>query len=152
MDLLDNLSDKDRSRILNAHNFEKSFRARPSVSEDPFYTVPPGTAKSPPGTLLKVEEETDASLYTLPPNLSMSRFIYQSKTSDGALVPVSAYVLWPYAARPYHEGIPMIVWAHGTVGYSQPFDLINRVSVISEDFLPRPRSYNSALAYQKVRS
>lgn len=102
----------------NAHNFELSYRARPSVAEDPFYTVPQNATDVAPGTLLKVERETNTSLYTLAPNLSLSRFIYQSKTSNGTLVPVSAYVLWPYIARDYGDGLPVVVWAHGTSGIS----------------------------------
>ena len=37
-------------------------------------------------------------------------------TSSGTLVPVSAYILWPYTARPYAGGIPLVAWAHGTSG------------------------------------
>ena len=75
--------------------------------------MPPPPNRSP---LLKVEREKNTSLYTLAPNLSLSRFIYQSKTSNGTLVPVSAYVLWPYRARDYGDGLPLVVWAHGTSG------------------------------------
>ncbi|KAI4224885.1 MAG: hypothetical protein L6R36_004337 [Xanthoria steineri] len=46
----------------------------------------------------------------------MSRFMYLSKTSNGTIVPVSAYILWPYIARDYGDGLPMVVWAHGTSG------------------------------------
>lgn len=116
MESLEHLPVEDVNRIKNAHEFEKSFRARPSVTEDSFYTVSRETASCGPGTLLKVEEDTDTSLYTLPPNVSMSRFVYQSTTSDGSLVPVSAYVLWPYVARQLHNGLPTVAWAHGTSG------------------------------------
>ena len=102
--------------ILNAHNFELSYRAHPSVAKDPFYTVPHNATDATPGTLLKVERETNTSYYTLAPNLSLSRFMYQSKTSNGTLVPVSAYILWPYIAREYGDGLPVVVWAHGTSG------------------------------------
>ena len=100
----------------SAHNFELSYRARPSVAEDPFYTAPRNTTDVAPGTLLKVERQSNTSLYTLAPNLSLSRFMYQSKTSKGTLIPVSAYVLWPYIARDYGDGLPVVVWAHGTSG------------------------------------
>lgn len=100
----------------NAHNFELSYRAHPTVTKDPFYTVPKNTTDATPGTLLKVERETNTSHYTLAPNLSLSRFMYQSKTSRGTLVPVSAYVLWPYISREYGDGLPVVVWAHGTSG------------------------------------
>lgn len=101
---------------INAHYFELSYRAHSSVAEDPFYTVPKNATDVAPGTLLKVERETNTSFYTLAPNLSLSRFMYQSKTSNGTLVPVSAYILWPYIAREYGDGLPVVVWAHGTSG------------------------------------
>lgn len=104
--------------VLKAHNFEKSKRARPSVFTDPFYTVPTNTEDAPPGTLLKLETNTDTSLYTLPPNISLSRLMYKSQTSSGSLVPVSACILWPYVARSYPTitGYPVVAWAHGTSG------------------------------------
>lgn len=101
---------------IKAHKFEESYKAHGPVSGDEFYIAPKNTANTEPGTLLKVEKETNTSLYTIPPNLALSRFMYQSKTSYDALVPVSAYVLWPYIARPYHDGYPVVAWAHGTSG------------------------------------
>ncbi|KAL8786447.1 MAG: hypothetical protein Q9213_002763 [Squamulea squamosa] len=112
--------DSDYSNLpteaIQAHKFERAYRAHTSVSEDPFYTVPSDSAKKPAGTLLKVETETDSNLYNLPPNHAISRFMYQSSKSDGALVPVTAYVLWPYTARSYGKGHPLLAWAHGTSG------------------------------------
>ena len=104
------------SATLAAHEFELSYRAHPSVADDPFYTAPAETSNAAPGTLLKVERESDVSLYTLPPNLSLSRLMYQSQTSNGRFVPVTAYVLWPYLARDYGDGLPVVAWAHGTSG------------------------------------
>ncbi|KAK0506866.1 hypothetical protein JMJ35_010720 [Cladonia borealis] len=104
------------SNVLNAHNFEESYRAHGSVANDPFYSISSDAAGFTPGTPLKVEPTTDTSLYTIPPNLSLSRFVYQSKTSGGSKVPVSAYVLWPYVARPCPDGHPVVAWAHGTSG------------------------------------
>lgn len=69
-----------------AHAFELTYRAQPSVSQDPFYQLPEKVVNDARGTLLKVERETNTSLYTLAPNLSMSR----SKTSRSRIVPVSA--------------------------------------------------------------
>ena len=102
--------------VAQAHAFELTYRAHPSVSQDPFYEIPENVSDTVPGSLLKVERETNTSLYTLAPNLSMSRFMYLSKTSNGTIVPVSAYILWPYIARDYGDGLPMVVWAHGTSG------------------------------------
>ena len=91
-----------------------------SVSIDPFYAAPSDSAAAAPGTLLKLEARTDPSLYTLPPATALSRFIFQSTTLSGQPVPVSAYVLWPFAPRanaPAHGGGDQVVaWAHGTSG------------------------------------
>ncbi|KAL9629498.1 MAG: hypothetical protein Q9164_006856 [Protoblastenia rupestris] len=100
--------------VTNAHEFEQSYKPRPSVANDSFYSVPPASANASAGTLLKLEEETNTTLYTLAPNLALSHFMYQSKTSQGTLVPVSAYILWPYAARPHDGGYPVVAWSHGT--------------------------------------
>ncbi|KAL8723375.1 MAG: hypothetical protein Q9181_007295 [Wetmoreana brouardii] len=104
------------AEALKAHEFEKDYRAHTSVFEDPFYKVPPQSAEAPAGTLLKVERETDPNLYNIPPNHAISRFMYQSQKSDDSLVPVTAYVLWPYTARAHREGYPLVAWAHGTSG------------------------------------
>lgn len=103
---------------INAVNFEASNRAHGSISTDSFYDAPNISSSPRPGTLLKVEKETNTSLYTIPPSLALSRFIYESMTSSGNPVPVSAYILWPYTARPYHGGLPLVAWAHGTSGVS----------------------------------
>ena len=97
---------------------KKSNRAYPSVSTDPFYTVPKNSSNAPPGTLLKLERQTDTSLYTLPPNISLSRFMYQTQSFSGSFVPVSAYIIWPYIARAYLNirGHPTVAWAHGNSG------------------------------------
>ena len=79
--------------VISAHEFEKSNRAHPSVSRDAFYHVPKHTENAPPGTLLKLEKQTDTSLYTLPLNTFLSRLMYQSQSSKGFPVPVSAYLL-----------------------------------------------------------
>ena len=107
------------ANLTGAHDFEQSYKVNPSVSDDPFYTAPANSTNAPAGALLKVEVETNTSLYTLPPTLSLSRFMYQSKTLNGTLVPVSAFILWPYAARPHQSGYPFIAWAHGTSGTSK---------------------------------
>lgn len=101
---------------LEAYKFERAYRAHSSVFEDSFYKVPPESAEAPAGTLLKVEQETDSNLYNIPPNHAISRFMYQSQRSDDSLVPVTAYILWPYTARPHQEGYPTVAWAHGTSG------------------------------------
>ena len=80
-----------------AHAFEINQRATGQDADDPFHTVPPDSQDLPPGTLLKLEPDTDPNLYTIPPGCALSRFTYQSQTPSGTRVPVSAYILWPYA-------------------------------------------------------
>jgi len=105
--------------LTGAYSFQQSYKVHPPVSDDPFYTAPANSTSAPAGTLLKVERESNTSLYTLPPTLSLSRFMYQSETLNGTLVPVSAFVLWPYAAPSHQGGFPFIAWAHGTSGSSK---------------------------------
>ena len=99
-------------------DFEQSTWANGSVSQDSFYSVPnePNLGTSPPGTLLKVERDTDTTKYTIPPATSLSRIMYQSKRLNGSLVPVSAYVLWPYMPRSQPDGYRVVAFAHGTSG------------------------------------
>ena len=106
----------ETANLTGAHVFEQSYKINSNIADDPFYVVPPNSTNAPAGSLLKVEEQSNKSLYTLPPTLSLSRFIYQSKKSNGGLVPVSGLILWPYAARSHHGGIPIVAWAHGTSG------------------------------------
>ena len=108
------------SNVRNAVKFEASNRAHGSVHDDPFYRVSADTAEAVPGTLLKLEAETDTSLYTIAPSLSLSRFIYQSKGLDGTPIPVSAYILWPYspAQGSNRDDLPVVAWSHGTSGVS----------------------------------
>ena len=102
--------------IVDALQFEKDNWANGPATADPFYTVSPETADARPGTLLKVETDTDSSKYLLPSSTAISRIVYQSETINGSAVPVSACVLWPYAPRK-HEGRYLIAaWAHGTSG------------------------------------
>ena len=97
--------------------FEKSNWARGSVVDDPFYNAPQEAMDSPPGTLLKIEKETDTTIYSLPSTSALSRFVYQSETLKGSKVPVSAFVLWPYSPRSQQDGYPVVAWAHGTSGF-----------------------------------
>ena len=100
--------------------FEQSNWAGGSVFDGDFYTVPPNASALTPGSLIKVEQTTNISLYTIPPSLSLSRFVYQSENVNGSRVPVSAYVLWPFSPRqfPNVTGIPIVAYGHGTSGYS----------------------------------
>lgn len=101
-----------------AASFERSNWATGSVFTDPFYKLPDNASQAAPGDVLKVEQITNASLYTMPPNVALSRFEYQTEDLNGTSIPASAFVLWPWSARkfPNITGIPIIAWAHGTSG------------------------------------
>lgn len=100
--------------------YERSQWAGGSVLDDGFYTAPANASSAPPGSILKVEQVTNTTLYTLPPGLALSRFIYQSETINGSVVPVSAFVLWPYIPREFTNisGVPVVAWSHGTSGFT----------------------------------
>ncbi|KAL8669338.1 MAG: hypothetical protein Q9168_006063 [Polycauliona sp. 1 TL-2023] len=102
--------------------YEKTNMANGSVFTQDFYTLSPTNDNTnqdpPPGTPLKIEQETDVSKYLLPPMTSMSRYIYQSATLSNLPVPASAAILWPYSPKTHGEDgkYPVVVWAHGTSG------------------------------------
>ncbi|KAL8716264.1 MAG: hypothetical protein Q9220_000169 [cf. Caloplaca sp. 1 TL-2023] len=100
-----------------AWNFEQSIWATGAVATDPFYGVPESSLSATPGTLLKVEQDTDTTKFTLPPSTALSRLLFQTRTLNGKSVPASAFVLWPYSPRRQPDGsIPVVSWAHGTSG------------------------------------
>lgn len=120
-----NLSEATAHNVEIALRIERSNKAGYPTQQDPFYTLPANSSISPlppPGSILKVEEYTNNSLYTLPPTLSLSRFLYVSETLNGSRVPASAYVLWPFTPRRRRNNkIPsdvyeVIGFAHGTSG------------------------------------
>ena len=100
-----------------AAEFEHGLFTNGPVASDSFYSVPAGSLKASPGTLLKVEVDTNTSLYNLPPSVSVSRIMFQSATLQGSPVPASAYILWPYQPRRQPDRtLPVVAWAHGTSG------------------------------------
>ncbi len=114
-----NLSASVSSDLLVALNFERSNWAGSSTHLDPFYNVlPANTTNATAGSVIKVEQYTNTSFYTLPPGLALSRFLYITKTLNGSTVPTSAYVLWPYLARNFGNisGIPLVAFGHGSSG------------------------------------
>ena len=102
--------------IAEGLEFEKKNWADGSVTSDPFYEAPQQAPNASPGTLLRVERDTDTSKYLIPPTTALSRFIYLSETFRGSKVPVSGYILWPYSPRSQPDGYPVVAWAHGTSG------------------------------------
>ncbi|KAI4151952.1 MAG: hypothetical protein LQ340_003184 [Diploschistes diacapsis] len=99
--------------------YEQSNYVNGVVADDPFYSeLPPNATITSPGSIIKSERQTNTSLYELPPTSALSRFIYQSTDSNGLAVPVSAYVLWPYAPRRNPDGYQVVAWGHGTSGFA----------------------------------
>ena len=130
-----NLSDATAHNVQVALNYERSNNAGSLTQDDPFYVLPDeyDAANPPPiGTIIKVEEHTNLSLYTIPMSISMSRFLYVSETLNGSAVPASAYVLWPYLPRTFSSltacsgdpgnvqlTYPVVGLVHGTSGQTQ---------------------------------
>lgn len=148
-----NLSKIAAANIEAAVRFERTNWATGSVHADPFYQVPSSAAKAAPGDIIKVENFTDTSYYTLPPSVALSRFIYQSENFNGTAVPASAFVLWPWLPRsfPSVKGVPVVAFGHGTSGlfgqsgpshirnlwyhYSAPFELATHgYAVVAPDY------------------
>lgn len=158
-----NLTDAEAHNFEVALNFERSNYAGGSVKDDPFYAVPSSfdpLNPPEPGTILKVENHTNASLYTLAPSIAMSRIMYTSETLNGTSIPASAYILWPYTARRFlgltnggsnSSTFPVIGLAHGTSGqtsecapshikalwddFHEPFALaLNGYAVVAPDY------------------
>ena len=101
-----------------AANFERSNWATGSVGNDPFYDVPDSfTSKTAPGTLLRLEVNTNITLYTIAPNLALSRILFVTQSMNGTSIPASAYILWPFHALTQPDGRARVVgWGHGTSG------------------------------------
>ena len=121
-DLIDRagLDNATSQAVQVAADFERSNWATGSVRADPFYNVPENASASQPGDVLRVEQHTNTTNFTLPPNLALSRFLYQTEDFNGSSIPASGFVLWPWAARNFPEvsGYPIVAWAHGTSGIS----------------------------------
>ena len=136
-----------------AVDFERSNWATGSVLDDPFYIIPSNASGALPGSILKVQQDANATDFTLPPQVAISRFIFQTEDLNGTCVPNSAFVLWPWMPRRFDNvsGVPVIVWGHGTSGisveagpshmqdlwyqYASPFTLaLQGYAVIAPDF------------------
>lgn len=113
--------------VLTAFGFERSNWAGESTLSDFYRALPANASAAAPGDLLKLELVTNTSLYTLPPNVALSRFLFQTTNLNGTAVPASAYILWPWAPRRFGDDdddndndtrLPVVAWAHGTSGWA----------------------------------
>ncbi|KAL6241402.1 hypothetical protein RBB50_011666 [Rhinocladiella similis] len=116
-----NLSDELTDAVLVALNFERSNWAGSSAQLDPFYTdIPSNSSHAPAGSVIKIEQFTNTSHYTVPPDVALSRLLFMTKNLNGTNIPASAYVLWPWFPRRFNNftGLPVVAWGHGTSGWS----------------------------------
>ncbi|KAL8752462.1 MAG: hypothetical protein Q9184_005725 [Pyrenodesmia sp. 2 TL-2023] len=127
--------------VSEALTFEATNCANGPAVDDPFYRAPDGAEKAAPGSTLKVEE-VDTSKYLLPPATAMSRIMYQSENLKGAVVPTSAYVLWPYSPGSQPDGYPVVGWAHGTSGFFPNAAPSNHKSLLQHWLAPFPLALN----------
>lgn len=91
------------------------------MRSDPLYSVLANSTNAAPGCLLKVEEHVNTSHFTLPPNVALSRFLFQTEDFNGTAILASGFVLWPYQPRQFTNSdsnkVPIVAWAHGTKGW-----------------------------------
>ncbi|KAK0283597.1 hypothetical protein LTR35_006056 [Friedmanniomyces endolithicus] len=141
-----NLSAATTHNVEIALQYERSNNAGSLIQDDPFYIVRDHYNLNnlpPPGTILKVEQHTNLTLYTIPNSLPLP------------LPLPSAYILWPYLPRSFpnltrcaapnnnppttnqQPLYPVVALAHGTSGQTQacaPSGLRNLWDYFNEPF------------------
>ena len=121
---------------------------------DPFYVDGDiNASNATAGSVIKIEQYTNTSLYTLAPGLALSRMVFMTKNLNGSTIPASAYVLWPWQRRSFANvsGAPLVAFGHGLSGateecapshvrnlwyqYSAPFTLaLQGYTVVAPDY------------------
>ncbi|OAA63866.1 hypothetical protein ISF_04575 [Cordyceps fumosorosea ARSEF 2679] len=85
-----------------------------------FYaTAPNFTTRLPPGEVLKFETLDANDKLLVSSGTSLFRLQYTSRDLDGSVVPATAFVALPQARSTRDNssgGLPVVAWAHGTVG------------------------------------
>jgi pimeloyl-ACP methyl ester carboxylesterase len=121
-----NFTLSDVESVNNIINWDVSQYAGGPTTEDTFYNLPTianGSSLSP-GTLIKVEDFTNITTYSLSTNLALSRILYQSRNLNGSSVPTSAFILWPFTPRQFPTSntttAPVVIWTHPTSGFFGP--------------------------------
>lgn len=117
-----NLSADQASSVEVAVQNDLTALANGGPDTDTFYTLPSNlTSPTQPGVLLKSELVTNTTPFNIPPNTALSRLIYTSLDINNHTIPASAYILWPFAPRPFPNTstseAPVILWTHGTSGF-----------------------------------
>ena len=150
-----NLSATISEELLTALEFERSNWAGSSTHIDPFYAdLPANASNASAGSVIRVEQYTNTSLYSLAPAVALSRFLFMSKNLNGSTVPASAYVLWPFLPCKFANSstVPLVAFGHGVSGsagecapshirnlwyqYSAPFTLaLQGYAVVAPDYV-----------------
>ncbi|KAJ4251391.1 hypothetical protein NW762_011373 [Fusarium torreyae] len=115
------ISDTIADSINTVKNFHQSSLAYGGPKQDDFYTLTAKPTNLRPGQVLKIQEVTDPAQFSIAPGASLSRILYTTRNFNGTIIPASAYVLWPFLPRQFHDEsgakAPAVLWAHGTSGY-----------------------------------
>lgn len=91
--------------VLDALRFEKSNWAVGSVLDDPLL---PMSARSSPADSWNITQTREGCEYRCIPDCRSNYLfciVYQSEKFDSTPIPVSACILWPYAARSQPDGV-----------------------------------------------
>ncbi|RAL16170.1 putative secretory lipase [Aspergillus homomorphus CBS 101889] len=119
----------DLSAIVNTiTSFDRTQLANGGAHEDNFYDVQSlhkDEWPTEPGKVIRLQEFTDPSPFSIPAKTAMSRIVYSTTNANGTLIPASAYVLWPFHAKRLRgqngtaasSSAPVVLWTHGTSGW-----------------------------------
>lgn len=141
---LANLTSDYGALVENIVNFDRTQLANGGPAEDDFYNIPSDIAvPTKPGEVIKIEEYTDPSSWSIPSGSALSRIIYSTTNINGTLIPASAYILWPYLAKKFQTGknkdastAPVVLWTHGTSGFYPSGAPSAHRSLFYADFVP----------------
>ena len=143
---LANLSTAEGDVLNTIINFDRSQLVNGGPHEDDFYNVqniPKDEIPTEPGKLIKLQEFTDPASYSIPPKTAISRIIYTTTDINGTLIPASAYILWPYQPKQFHNRLhnrssaaPAVLWTHGTSGFYASGGPSTRRDLFYADYVP----------------
>ncbi|TGO70712.1 hypothetical protein BELL_0679g00030 [Botrytis elliptica] len=80
-----------------------------------FYSTANNFSSSAPGDLLKLQPVNSSTL-DIPDGIATFRFQYTSIDLDGTIVPSTGFIAFPFASPADGSQIPLIAFAHGTIG------------------------------------
>uniref|UniRef100_A0A8H7KCK5 AB hydrolase-1 domain-containing protein n=1 Tax=Bionectria ochroleuca TaxID=29856 RepID=A0A8H7KCK5_BIOOC len=141
---LGNITAEYGESVANIVNYDRTQLANGGPFADDFYKLPPNLkAPTKPGEIIKVEEFTNTSAWSIPSGSALSRIIYSTTNLNGTLIPASAFILWPYQAKKFSHGAkqngstaPVVLWTHGTSGFYPSGAPSAHRSLFYADFVP----------------